>query len=353
MKKRSKTIIGIIIGIVVVFCCGSFAIDRHALNETYARYTPELPTLLLTDADVAASHPFTDASFKLDGYTLRGHVYSPSAEPRGLIVFRHGIHSQHQDYLALITALVDRGWKVFAYDAIGCGESDGDTIIGFAQAPRDVHAAVEYARESGMAGDLSVLLVGHSWGAYGVASSLVFGDDVAGCIAMSGFDTPQGIIMEATDAMVGPLAVTQAPFVSLIGWLDFKGEANRSAVDGINSVSVPVLVMHGTEDQIIGFDGASIMAARNRITNPHAQFIVKDEKSRNGHNSYFYTRESNEYLAEKTQELKSLNDEYAGKIPDDILSGFLAGVDKAKANTADPVLIDEMDAFLSECASKR
>ncbi len=353
MKRRSKIIIGIIIGVVLIICCGSFAIDRHALNETYARYTPKLPTLFLTDSDIAESHPHTDVSFDLDGRTLRGHVYNPAQGPRGLIVFRHGIHSQHQDYLALITALVDRGWKVFAYDAVGCGESDGDTIIGFAQAPRDVHAAVEYARKSGMAGDLSVLLVGHSWGAYGVASSLVFGDDVAGCIAMSGFDTPQGIIMEATDAMVGPLAVTQAPFVSLIGWLDFKGEANRSAVDGINSASVPVLVMHGTEDQIIGFDGASIMAARNRISNQRARFIVKDEKGRNGHNSYFYTKESSEYLAEKTKQLQDLNDKYAGEIPKGTLDEFLAGVDKVRANTADPVLIDEMDAFLSECVSRR
>lgn len=353
MKKRTKIIIGIIIGIALVFCCGSFAIDRHILNETYARHTPEAPTLLLTDADIAASHPYSDASFELDGRTLKGHVYAPAQEARGLVVFRHGIRSQHQDYLALITALVDRGWKVFAYDAIGCGESDGDSIIGFAQAPRDVHAAVEYVRKSGIADSLPVLLVGHSWGAYGVASSLAFGDDIAGRIAMSGFDTPQGIIMEATGSLVGPFAVTQAPFVSLIGWLDFGDAANRSAVDGINSASVPVLVMHGTQDQVIGFDGASIMAARNRITNRAAQFIVKDEEARNGHNSYFYSKESNEYLAQKTGQLQKLNDEYTGKIPENVLDEFLAGVDKIQANTADPVLIDEMDAFLGECVSKR
>ena len=124
MSKAAKVAIGVVVGLVVVFCVGSFVLDRNLLGQTYARYTPEGPSLFLTDADVAADYPFENVSFELGGSTLRGHVYGVE-NTRGLVILRHGIFSQHQDYLAFVTALVDRGWKVFAYDAIGCGESDG------------------------------------------------------------------------------------------------------------------------------------------------------------------------------------------------------------------------------------
>ena len=351
MNKAAKIAIGVLAVLVVVFCVGSYVIDRQALDQTYARHVQEGPSLLLRDADVAADHPFTDVSFELDGYTLRGHVYGPD-NTRGLVVFRHGIFSHHQDYLALITALVDKGWRVFAYDAIGCGESDGDSVLGFAQSPRDVHAAVRFAQESGMANGLPILLLGHSWGGYGVAVALAYGDDLAGCVSMSGFDVPEGIIMESTEAEMGALAYTQLPFIRFIEWQDFGADAGRSAARAIDESGLPVLVIHGTHDRTVSFDGASIMAQRDSVTNPKVRYIVKDEPGRNGHNTYFYPRESWNYYRECHERLAALQDEYGGDVPADVMEDFLAGVDKTRANTADPKLIDEIDSFFAECAGR-
>ena len=265
------------------------------------------------------------------------------------MVFRHGIFSQHQDYLALLTALVDRGWKVFAYDAIGCGESDGDSTIGFAQSPRDVHAAVQFARESGMADGLPIVLFGHSWGGYGVAAALAYDDGVAGCVTMSGFDTPEGIIMESTEAEMGALAATQLPFIRLIEWQDFGDDAGRSAARAIDESGLPVLVIHGANDATVSMDGAGIMAQRDTIANPHVRYIVKDEPGRDGHSTYFYLPESWAYYQECYEQLQELEEEYGGEVPADVLDAFLAGVDKKRANVADPQFIDEIDAFFAEC----
>ena len=355
MRKGAK-IAGIVIVVVaVVFCVGSYALDRYFLSQTYARMERAGLSLLLTDDDIAAEHPYTDVQFDLNGNTVRGHVYG-AENTRGLIVFRHGIFSHHQDYLALITALVDKGWKVFAYDAIGCGESDGDSVIGFAQSPLDVRAAVQYACNSGMADGMPLLLFGHSWGGYGVAAALDFPevrDRVTACVAMSGFDTPNEIINESSEGRMGPVAATQKPFIDLIGRMDFGNDANRSASKAVSECGIPVMIVQGTGDAVVTAEGSSIYADRADIKNPQVVYVVKSDSGRDGHNTFFYSPESQAYLAECTDRLERLQAEYGETLPLDVQAEFLASVDKHRANTADPELIDQIDGFFQEAITAR
>ena len=347
MPKAAKVAIGVVAAVVVVFSVGSYAIDRQMLGQTYARHTAQNPSFLLTNADVAANYPSEAVEFQLDGKTLRGRVYRAKDE-RGLIVFRHGIFSHSQDYLALVTALVDKGWSVFTYDAIGCGESDGDSVLGFAQSPLDVRAAVRFANETNMAHGLPLVLLGHSWGGYGVAGALDFEDvrnAVSACVTMSGFDTPNDIIFESAEKSAGPISITQHPFISLIGLLDFGADANRSASRAVSECGLPVLVIHGTGDEVISFKGSSIIAERDNIKNPLVSYSVKDEEGRNGHNSYFYSPESQAYLNECAERLSALQAGYGGNAPADALASFMSTIDKQRANVADPTLIEEIDAF--------
>lgn len=332
MPKAAKIAIIVVAVLAVLFCVGSYVLDRYLLGQTYARYTPDegRAQVMLTDADVAASHPYEDVEFKLNGYTLRGHVYGAD-NTRGFIIFRHGIFSQHQDYLALITALVDRGWRVFAYDAIGCGESDGDSVLGFAQSPLDVRAAVQFVEENNLADGLPVMLLGHSWGGYGVAGSLDFPEVqrcVTAVVSMSGFDEPSGIIMESAASQMGPIAATQRPFIDFVGWQDFGEDANRSASRAIAGSGVPTLVIHGTDDAVVSYATASIMSKLQGATPSNVTLITKSEAGRNGHNTYFYSPESQAYLSECSAN------------PD-----MIPTMDKFRANTADPILIDEIDGF--------
>ena len=346
MSKAAKISIVAVAAVVVLFCVGSYAFDRYLLGKTYARYVQEGPSLLLTDEDVAADYPNTAVSFDMDGKTLRGHVYGEGND-RGLVIVRHGIYSQHQDYLAFITALVDRGWKVFAYDAIGCGESDGDSVMGFAQSPLDVRAAVQFADESGMADGMPMMLLGHSWGGYGVAGALGFPDvceRVAACVTMSGFDTPGKIINGSAEAQMGLIARTQAPFVDLIGQIDFGSDANRSASRAIDGSGLPVLVVHGTEDAVVTYDGTSIISQRDSISNPQVIYLTMSEEGRNGHNSYFYSPESQDYLNECAEQLADL--------PVDEQADYAATVDKRRANTVDPDLIARIDAFFAQAVGR-
>ena len=346
MGKVAKRIAVVLAVLVVVFFATSFAIDKHELDGTFARVAPDSPRLMPTE-EFAASYDSTPVEFQFQGTTLRGYVYK-AENPKGFIVFRHGITSEHADYLALICAMVDRGWTVFAYDAIGCGISDGDNVKGMAQSPLDVAAAVDYVREQGLAGDLPLVLWGHSWGGYGVAAAMDIVDDVDACVSMSGYNSPVGVLMEFTERMMGPAAVTQYPTMWLNNKLVFGADADRTALDGINKTSAPVLVIHGVGDKVVEYGGSAIIAQRGLITNPNVEYLTLDEPGRDGHNSYFYTVRANEYLAEKNAEASQLEEQYPDGLPDEMIAEFMAGFDAKRANEADPDLMNAIDGFLTE-----
>lgn len=79
--------------------------------------------------------------------------------------------------------------------------------------------------------------------------------------------------------------------------LRFGDKAYISAVDGINSVDIPVLVISGTEDEYYG--GASpIYDKREEISNPNCTCILLEgeghydyflsDKALNWHNNYWW-----------------------------------------------------------------
>ena len=350
MTKAKR--VGIVL-LVIVLALGaiSFAFDRWMLGQTYERFPGRTASILPTYEDYdAAKYPRTDVEFELNGYTLRGHVYGPQ-NTRGLIILRHGIFSQHQDYLCFITAFVDKGWRVFAYDAIGCGESDGDSTIGMSQSPIDVAAAVDFARESGIADGLKIALVGHSWGGYGVATALGRTEDIAACVTMSGFDTPMKVInYSAVDAM-GPIAVTQAPLLWLATTLDFGADADVSASQAIRDSGVPTLIVHGMGDNTVPYEDVSIaFQFRDSAEGipDNVSVTLLSEEGRNGHNTYFFSKESQEYFNECMTEMNDIVTECGDDPTAPEVAAFRATVDIPRANIANPDLVEEIDAFLGK-----
>lgn len=350
MQHSKKRIAIVVAVLVVVLSVGAFAFDRYALTSTYARVPDREVSLLPTYDLFEKDYPRTDVQFDFNGYTLRGHVYGAD-NTRGLIVFRHGIFSQHSDYLPLITAMVDKGWRVFAYDAIGCGKSDGDSTLGMSQSPLDVKAAVDYARQSGLADGLPLALWGHSWGGYGVAAALKECPDVDACVTMSGYDTPMKILDYSATSSFGVLGKVQWPFLWLNTVIDFGDNADVSASDAVVSSGVPTLVIHGTGDMTVPYKGVSILDAlqsrQGSASDSTIELVSLDESGRDGHNSYFYSHESQAYLNECADAIQTMLDENDDDTSAPEVTEYIEGVDLKKANTADPELIETIDAFLA------
>src|SRR6478672_13221427 len=65
-------------------------------------------------------------SFRLDGETVRGYRWNPSAGKKALIL--HGFESSVVNFDRYVKPLVQKGYEVLAFDAPAHGRSSGKTI---------------------------------------------------------------------------------------------------------------------------------------------------------------------------------------------------------------------------------
>ena len=288
---------------------------------------------------------------------LTGYLYGEPSD-KGLVVICHGMNSGGEDNLFMATHLLEEGYRVFTFDYTGVYESEGKSTVGFAQAVKDLDAVLDYlegrlkreqAEETGQAQlKVPVFLYGHSWGGYTAAAVLNHDHDIAGVISISGFRSPMAMIKERTRTLFGPAGILLAPFSRLYQRILFGRSYNLSAISGINRAGIPVLVMHGVEDEVVRYDGASIIAAIDRIKNPNVRYYAEDRPGKSGHVSIFYTRESGDYNQEKKQELKMLEDLYFNHIPVNVREKFTDKLDKDRANEIDPIFLKQITDFLRE-----
>ena len=351
-RKRGRIALVVVIVVLALLFVGSYFADRAIMNDMFERVPDDPYSTLLVYDDIAEDYDRVPLELQVDGYDVQAYIYGPENNDKGLVVFAHGIWSQHQDYLALIMYLVDNGWKVLAYDNIGCGESEGDSTLSFAQSAVTLNAVLDYVEADAQQPDspfagLPVVLFGHSWGGYAVTAVLNWDHDVKAVVSLSGFTSPFEVMVDGTVAAMGPIGHTQVPTL----WLNsrqFCGEnASLSAVDGINRAGIPVMVVHGTGDEVIGYDTSAIIAHRSEITNPNVEYVIVDAEGRNGHASYFYTIESQAYGDSLAEQREALEAEYDGNAPDSALQELAATYDKRAANEADPGLMSQVDDFFT------
>lgn len=350
MKKTRKIVFSVIALFIIASLVIGYCITAGEMRKNFGRgeYPERRFSANYFYDHYEAEYPREEVSFRSGENTLKGFIYGMDNDS-GLIVFAHGIGSGHELYLSMITRLVDCGWRIFAYDATGSGYSEGDGSKGLAQSVIDLDNALSFAESDPRLNDLDMFVLGHSWGGYASAASLNFDHDIKGCISMSGYYLPFAELAETCDGMYGKASKLLYPFIWLFNKATFGKDSSWSAVDGINKRDIPVLVIHGTGDDVILFDGASIIAQKDSITNPDVKYKVFDEEGRNGHNTYFYTPEYKEYKASYVTPVQNeLREKYGKNIPDEEREKLYDMIDKELYNGFNPELISLIDGFLRD-----
>ena len=351
-KKRSvlKTILVILLLLVLAAFIVGYVFTAQQMKGMFKRFdqpAPELTCAYQYD-HYQEAYPRQEVSFRSGDNVLKGYIYGLNND-KGVIVFAHGLGGGHDDYFPLITSLVDRGWRIFAYDATGSYSSQGKNTVGLAQSDIDLDRAVSYIENNSVFANMPIFVMGHSWGGYASAAVLNFDHNIKACVSMSGYDTPMAEYCEAADNMFGDKSFIAYPFLWVYNKLHAGRFASYSAVDGINKSNIPVLVIHGDNDEAIKYYGASVIAQQGRIKNQNVEYYTFETEGKDSHNGYFHT---SDYLEYYNNELKSKVDEltnkYGDKIPDDETAAFVSSVDKEKFNAINPDVVDMIDAFFSK-----
>ena len=348
-KKMWKNIV-ISVGVfIVVFSVISLCVVKYFMDEQFKRTVLSDFSFEIRYEDVKEQYDRELLNFMSGDNQLQGYLYGLD-NSKGLVVLAHGIGGGAENYMAQILYFVDNGYKVFAYDNTGCYESEGDNCIGLPQSAVDLDAALTFVESEERFKDMPVFLFGHSWGGYAVTAVLNETHNVTAVASVSGFNDPMTMMVEWAERMMGALAYAEAPFIYIYEKSIVGEHLATRAVDGINKSNVPVLVMHGTGDEVVEYDGAGIIAYKDEITNPKVEYYTTEREKQNGHTDLMHTLESTQYLETIKEEYDQLSKQYNGEIDHEVEAAFYAKVDKQLASQMNDEFMQAIIAFYDKSA---
>lgn len=352
-KKKTRLrwlkIAAIVLAALVLLFTAATIVVTVLMNKKFGRadYLPQEVSADYFYAHFEDDYPRENVSFKSGANTLQGYIYGAEND-KGLLVFAHGISNGHENYLKTLLWFVDNGWRVFAYDASGSGHSEGVGTMGLPQSALDLDAALNYIEADAELSALPRFLMGHSWGGYAVTAVLNFGHKVNGVASVSGYAVPVEMIYEYAKMYVGEARFLIYPSICLYNGLLFGEHAGLSAIDGINSTDTPILIIHGTEDEVIGYEQSAIMHKRSLITNPNAEFLTLDGVN---HKGMFDTPEGfavKQNIKETVSEMKK-----QGKTSESDLAEVYRSADLDAANQPNVEFLSQIENFFEAILDKQ
>ena len=316
-------------------CRGEYPDRRFSLNKRFEDYGTERQTVRFSSGD----------------NVLKGYIYGADIpSPKGLVVFAHGIYAAHESYIGIIMWLVDHGWRVFAHDATGCGSSGGRNAVGLVQSAVDLDNALSYISGQKELAALPLYIMGHSWGGYAAASVAgIRRRDIKGIVSVSGYAYPGEMVTLGAEHVLGkPLAALFAPFAKIVHMARSGRYALLNAVDAINGSDVPILVIHGENDDYVDYRRVSILSKQDMITNPGAEFVTLRGKYAD-HTRLLFSNSANRYRERIREELERLREEHGGALPDSMHEKFIQCADRELANEVNPELMEMTEKFFMNC----
>lgn len=179
-----------------------------------------------------------------DGTTLHAWDVSPVLErgetEKGTVLFLHGNAENISTHTFGVVWLVANGYRLFALDYRGYGESGG--FPSFEGLEADIDAALKYLTERG---DAPLFVFGQSLGAALAVSTLsdsVYGNGVAAVVIDSGFSSTRRIAREKV-ASLWPLWIFQYPLSFLVSETDPEGK--------IAGLKMPKLFLTTKDDNVV------------------------------------------------------------------------------------------------------
>lgn len=342
----------VLFSVVLILCIAAVVATHSIMQKNFHR--GEYPTYPVAEYfydHYKHVHPRRNVSFFSGKNRLQGYIYGEE-NTKGLLVFAHGIHSGHENYMQEIIWMVDRGWRVFAYDATGSCTSEGRGTIGLVQSALDLDAALTYIESDETLNKLPICLMGHSWGGYAVAAGLYFDHGVKASASVAGYSDSVQMMMSFVTDKIGKAIVLLRPFAYLENRILFGKHASLTAVDGINRANIPVMLVHGTADELVRYDVTGIVAHKNEITNPNVVIYPMSDEGQDGHSTIFHNKKSVNEIARINARLEELRQKYGKDIPDEERRALLDDADLDLYNLPNDKLLGDINEFFDKSIHK-
>jgi len=193
--------------------------------------------------------PFEEIWFRsTDGVLLNGRFFE-GTPGSPLILFFHGNSSNLDDNLEYLKLLHGHGFAIFIFDYRGYGKSHGEPLYEN-DLYQDARGAIAYLDGRGLRHEQTIYF-GQSLGA-------------AVALQMAQEEPPAGLAMESSFTNLSDIVRHYVPVVYfMIGWSMKLGMDLRfDSLAKIGDVNVPLLLIHGDNDQVAPVEMARRLFAR-------------------------------------------------------------------------------------------
>ena len=233
-----------------------------------------------------------------NGQRLAGYLYEKGdEEKKGVLVFAHGYGTGgHNGYLPLIDYFAGAGYYVFAYDARGTDQSEGEKVEGLPQGIHDLDCAIDHVKTLDPLMQLPMVLMGHSWGGYCVGSVLNLHPEVEAAVILAGFNETEDMLYHQAREYVWILADLTMSSVKRYEDQKFGAAyADLTAIAGMASTDAQILVVQSRDDATVPIRYGYDLFYREFSGNPRFQFVLYEDR---GHGYVFCSREALQYQAQ-------------------------------------------------------
>ncbi len=284
-------------------------------------------------------------NFDTDTDTLQGYFYT-AENSKGLVVVCHGMRSGADDYLPFIMYFVSNGYSVFTYDCKGTYASGGDSTVGMCTPLIDLDYAIRYIKNNNDLSKYPLFIFGHSWGGYAATSVLSIHKNIKAVAAIAPFNDAYTLIEDKGMQFTGPFSdnlIRGFPkaFLEVYQKHLFNDYTKYTAVKGINSTDIPVLIAHGERDFIISFNGQSVISHRKEIRKNNVFYYI-GKAQQGGHNTILHSLKAIHYQKNTEKLLKTLEDENDDTLSEEQLINFCNNINHSLYSQVNEELMNKV-----------
>ena len=212
------------------------------------------------------------------GHSINGrfYYYNDHLTDR-MVVFDHGLAPWHRSYMREIETLCRHGYIVYTFDHTGCGESEGDHIMGLCGSIADLDDCLNALKSVEQLSGMKIMVVGHSRGGYSTVNIPALHPEVDRIVAISAFTS-----LRQMQKQITPLVL--APFRNHLFALE--REANPEYVDlcaikTLSACDTPALLIHSNDDKTVSCKANFLKLKSALADRPNTEFLLLNDRDHN------------------------------------------------------------------------
>ena len=345
LKKIAKIILIVLGVILILIIIAALILPKPLAMSVYndnfgVRFTTYEPLAWeLEDFEGLMRDKHTFESDK--GQVLTGYkYYRNNTEVKGLVVIAHGFGGGgHRSYMNIADYFASNGYVVFAYDATGNDESEGEAVGGLPQGIIDLDYALRFIKSSPEFAGLPIVLWGHSWGGYSVGSVMKLHPDVKAAVIVAGFNESLDMLETEGRNIAGDAIDFVLPYFEEYEKETFGKYASMSILESLVETEASVMIIHSADDDMIPIEMSYDRYYEKYADNESFTFIRFEDR---GHNYVFCSEARRKYIEEYNIVAEAYS-ESVGEMTEEMRAAYYEeNFDKHKGYELDSELMSQM-----------